>query len=1094
MDSGLAPSWLGYVFGEALTGGSAEVKTLVYSRGTRGKEHEAMKRLLVAVALTTLAVEAGFGAVRDANTVVDPALFQALHYRFLGPYRGGRASTIAGIPDQPHTFFLGTSGGVFKTVNAGESWENISDGFFATSSIGAVAVAPSDDDVLYVGTGEATMRANISFGVGLYKSTDGGKTWARSGLEDVGQIGRIVVDPRSPDRVYVAAVGHAFGPNEERGVFRSEDGGATWKKILYVSRKTGVWDLAMDPHNRRVLYATAWTSERKPWTIISGSDEGGLYKTTDGGDHWTKLEGGLPTGIVGKIGIALSPADSSRLWALVEAEEGGLFRSDDAGASWKRLETNQRRRLFQRSWYYMRVAADPVNRNKLYVLNVDSFESVDGGETFEEITTLPHGDGHDFWINPRDPRILAMAFDGGGTVSLDGGRVWSTVDNQPTPEIYYVTVDDEFPYNVYGAQQDNSTIRLPSRYGRSLSPYRFWQDVGGCEDGQIAVDPRNVDVVYAGCYGGEITRRDLATGERRQIMAYAEMEVGLAPKDLRYRFNWNAPIRLSPHDPDVLYHASQFVHRSTNGGESWEVISPDLSRDDEEKEDYSGAPITKENTGVEVYANILAFEESPLEAGVLWAGSDDGRVHVSRDAGGHWTEVTPEAMPEWGSVQMIELSPHAPGRAFIAVLRYMFEDYHPYLFRTDDYGRSWTLLTDGSNGIPVGEPTRVVREDPRRKGLLYAGTEHGTFVSFDDGAHWQSLQLDLPVVAVTDVRVHHDDLVLSTKGRGFWILDDVTPLHELGTGVAMAPAHLFPPRDTYRTRMAMGTSAALRRGENPPDGAMIFYTLAEKPEGEVTLQLFDPEGKSIQTYSSEHEPKPHPSAIFMGRAGQTRLTKNAGMNRFVWDLRHPVVDVVPDAIVWGFTGGPRAVPGTYRATLTVGNWSESRTFRVVEDPRIETSQADLEEALGLMLEMRSSLNETYEGVRRVRRIRSQARELVSRMKEAGLETGELETAAESLAAKLTAIEEDLMQPKNSADQDVENFPTKLDAQLAYVYWLVDQADARPTEGQRSRYQDLKKDLAAVLDRLDALVAGDVAAFEALAREKGATPVLLPKRD
>jgi photosystem II stability/assembly factor-like uncharacterized protein len=1046
------------------------------------------------------ALVAGLGAepvraaVRDPNVVYDPALYQALHYRSLGPYRGGRASTVTGIRDQPHTFVMGTAGGVWKTMNAGESWENISDGYLPTSSIGAVAVAPSDPNVLYAGTGEATMRANISAGAGLYRSTDGGKTWAPRGLDDAGQIGSVRVHPTDPDRVYVAVVGHAFGPDEERGLFRSEDGGATWKKILYVSPRTGIWDVAMDAANPRVLYASAWTAERKPWTIVSGSDECGLYKSVDGGDSWKKLGGGLREGVVGKIGVAVSPADSNRLWALVEAEEGGLFRSDDAGATWRRLETNQKRRLFQRSWYYMRVTADPLDANTVYVLNVDSFKSVDGGKTFEEIETLPHGDGHDLWINPRDPKILAIATDGGASVSLDGGRVWSTVDNQPTPEIYYVTVDEEFPYHVYGAQQDNSTIRLPSRFGRSLTPYHDWQDVGGCEDGQIAVDPRNANVIYAGCYGGEITRRDLETGERRQIMAYAQMEVGLAPKDLRYRFNWNAPIRLSPHDPDVLYHASQVVHRSTDGGQSWEVISPDLSRDDEEKEDYAGEPITKENTGVEVYANILALEESPLERGVLWAGSDDGRVHVSRDGGGHWIDVTPKAMPEWGSVQMIELSPRDPGRAFLAVLRYMFDDFHPYLFRTNDYGASWELLTDGRNGIPAGAPTRVVREDPDRKGLLYAGTEHGMYVSFDDGAHWQSLQLDLPVVAVTDVRVHHRDLVLSTKGRGFWILDDVTPLHQMSSEAGAARVHLFAPRDTYRTRMSPPRGSGRLSGENPPDGAMIFYTLPEDEPSGITLEIFDPDGTRIQTYSSEHPPAPDPPAIFMGRAGQKTLSKRAGMNRFVWDLRHPVVDVVPDAIVWGFTGGPKAVPGTYRARLTAGGFTEERSFRIVEDPRIQTSAADLREQLDFMLAMRASLDETYDGVRRVRELRRQVGALVERAAEAGLDASELRKAGDAAIAGLTGVEEDLMQTRNSADQDVENFPTKLDAQLAYVYWLVDQSEARPTEGDKERYEDLKKELRAVLARLDAVVVHELASFEALAREKGVAPVLVPKEE
>ena len=612
----------------------------------------------------------------DPNVVVPPARFQALKYRNVGPTRGGRGTAIAGVPGEPHTFFHGTAGGVWRTVNAGESWENVSDGFFDTGSIGAIAVSASDPNVLYVGTGQTTLRGNVASGKGVYKSTDGGKTWYHVGLKRAGQIGRIRIHPRDPDLVYAAVVGNTFGPSEDRGVFRSKDGGRTWEKVLYISPKTGVVDLAMNLKNPRVLFAAAWTGERRPWTIISGSEECGLFRSTDGGDTWKRVEGGLPQGVVGKIGVAVSPKNPDRVFALVEAEPGGLFRSDDGGETWKPLAPTMTRRLIQRAWYYMHVFADPRDEQTVYVLNVDQWRSRDGGATFEEIKNVPHGDGHDLWIDPDDPRTLAYVGDGGASISLDQGRTWSTVNNQPTAEIYYAVVDDQFPYRLYGAQQDNSTISILSRAPESLSPYEDWRDIGGCEDGQIAVDPRNPSIVYAGCYGGEITRTNVATGERRFILTYPQMEVGLAPKDLRYRFNWNAPIRLSPHDPRVLYHCSQVVHRSTNEGQSWEVTSPDLSRNDKTKQDYAGEPITKENTGVEVYANILTFEESPLQAGVLWAGSDDGLVHLSRDNGQTWTNVTPAALPEWRTDPdgEIAIPRHLPQQDDRLVGRHLYSD------------------------------------------------------------------------------------------------------------------------------------------------------------------------------------------------------------------------------------------------------------------------------------------------------------------------------------------------------------------------------------------------------------------------------------
>ena len=1027
---------------------------------------------------------------------VDPSQYQALRYRLLGPSRGGRSTAVTGIPGRPHTFFAGTSGGLWKTDDAGMAWENVSDGFFESGSIGAVAVADADPNVVYAGTGQACLRGNVSAGVGIYRSTDGGRTWAHAGLRDVGQIARIRIHPRDPNLVYVAAVGRAFGPNPERGVFRSKDGGKTWEKVLSISPKTGATDLAMDAVNPRVLYAAAWTGERKPWTIISGSAESGLYKSTDGGDRWVKLGGGLPEGVVGKIGVAVSPADPERVWALVEAadEAGGLYRSDDAGATWRRLETNARRRLYQRTWYYQHIVADPRDRNRAYVMNVDNFRTEDGGSTWQEIKNLPHVDGHDLWINPNDNRILIMANDGGATVSLDGGENWSTQLNQPTAEIYSVTVDEQFPYRVYGASQDNSTFSIPSRIPPGITPYESWRDVGGCEDGMIAVDPRDPNIVYAGCYGGEITRKNLATGEWRDILAYPQMEVGLAPRDLRFRFHWNAPIRVSRHDPKALYHCSQFVHRSTDEGQSWKTVSPDLSRNQKDKQDYAGSPITYENTGVEVNSNILSFEESLQTPGLFWAGSDDGLVHVSRDNGATWQNVTPPGLPEWASIQSIEPSPHDPGRVFLAAHRYRLDDFRPWIYLTNDYGETWKLLTDGKNGISAATPTRVVREDPERRGLLYAGTERGLYVSFDDGARWQSLQLNLPQVPVTDLRVQRRDLVVSTQGRSFWILDDVTPLHALAAGAPAAP-QLFAPRDADRAAMAVIRSGARSLAENPPYGATFFYTLPADARGEVTLEITGPDGRPVAKFSSDRDPTPQPPEIFHMTAqpsGDRKLTRRSGMNRFTWDLRLPVVDIVPDAIIWGFTGGPAAVPGDYEATLSFGGRSQTQPFQVRKDPRLPWTPQDYDAQLRLMLAMRESLDRLYDGVRAARSVRAQVRELLERMEKAGLAAAPLNGPAEALAAKLTSIENDLMQPKNQADQDVENFPTKIDNQLAYVYGLVGETDAKPTDGQVERYRDLEKELDAVLARLKQILAEDLTAFNAAARAAGAAPVIPPR--
>ena len=1027
----------------------------------------------------------------------DPSAYRALRWRLLGPTRGGRSTAIAGVPSRPHVFFLGTAGGLWKTENAGVSWTNVSDAFFGSSSIGAVAVADSDPDVVWAGTGQACLRANVAAGDGLYRSSDGGRTWSHAGLRETAHVARIRIDPKDPERVYVAAVGRAFGPSAERGVYRTRDGGRTWDRVLAISPRTGAVDLVMDASNPRVLYAAMWTGERRPWTIVSGGAESGLYKTSDGGDHWVRLAGGLPPGVVGRIGVAVSPADSSRVWALVEADgdDGGLYRSDDAGATWTRLKPNVRRRLIQRSWYYQHIVADPRDRNRAYVMNVDSFVTEDGGEKWEQVKNLPHGDAHDLWIHPLDTRIQAQANDGGGTITLDGGKNWSTQLNQATAEIYNVALDEQFPYRVYGASQDNTTFSIPSRIPAGLTPYESWRDVGGCESGNVAVDPRDPNVVYAGCgYGGEITRRNLATGERRNIMAYAEMEVGLAPRDLKYRFNWTAPIRISPHDPGVLYHCSQFVHRSTDGGQTWTVISPDLSRNQKDKQDYSGSPITHENTGVETNSNILAFEESPRVKGLLWAGTDDGLVHVSHDGGASWKNVTPPGLPEWAEVRTIELSPHAADRVFVAADRHRMDDWRPLAWETDDGGASWRVLTDGRNGIPAGVPVRAVREDPERRGLLYAATERGVYVSFDSGARWQPLQQNLPRLPVTDLRVHAGDLVVSTQGRGFWILDDVGPLREIAAGGDAAP-RLFAPRDAVRAAMAVLKPSDAFPAENPPYGAVFRYALPPGFAGVAVLEIAAKGGAAVARFTSDRDAPPEIPEVFTMTAvpfGDRRLAKEAGMNRFVWDLRERGVDAVPDAIVWGYFGGPAAAPGDYTATLTADSWRQTQAFRVVADPRLPWTADDYAAQHRLAAECRDSLDALYAAVRSLRSVRTQAGDAVRRLRAAGRDPGALAARSDALASKTSALEEELMQTKNRADQDVENFPTKIDNQLAYVYGLVSEWDARPSQGQVDRVRDLRAQLDDVLARVGKTIAAEVPAFNEEARRLGVEAIVVGK--
>ena len=947
-----------------------------------------------------------------------------LQFRSLGPFRGGRVTAVTGVAGQPLTFYFGaTGGGVWKTVSAGQSWEPVSDKSFRTGSVGAIAVAESDPNVVYAGMGEACIRGNTSRGDGVWKSTDAGKSWTNVGLEATQQISAVVVHPKDPDTVWVAALGHTWGPNPDRGVFKSGDGGKTWRKVLFVDERTGASDLAIDPSNPRVLYAGFWQAVRKPWSFESGGPGSGLWKSTDGGESWKKLAGGLPEETVGKIGVAVSPARPDRVFAIVEAEKGGLFRTEDAGQKWTRV--NDENKLRQRAWYYSHVVADPKSADTVYVLNVRLLKSVDGGKTFAPVRT-PHGDNHDLWIDSNDPERMIEGNDGGAAVTLDGGRTWSSVLNQPTAQFYRIVTDNRVPYRVYGSQQDSTTVSIPSRtrgFGIGITD---WHEVGGCESGWIAPDPKNRDVVYAGCYGGSITRYDERTGERREIVAWPQLAVGQAAKDLKYRFQWNAPILISLHDPVVLYHAAQKLLKSTDEGRTWVEISPDLTRNDPAKQQKSGGPITKDDTGVEVYDTIFAVAESPHEAGVIWVGTDDGLVHLTRDGGKNWTNVTPKGLPEWIQINAIDVSPHDKETAYVAATMYKHDDVRPYLYRTNDYGKSWTKIV---SGIPDGAFTRAVREDPVRRGLLYAGTETGFYVSFDDGANWQPLQLNLPAVPVTDLAVKGNDVVVATQGRSFWILDDVTPLRAWKPAIAAEDVHLFAPAPAIRMEGGgpwwMEDEAPRGVGKNPANGAWVWYWLkeapAEKAKGKdaLTIEILDGE-TVLRTFTSE-KPEEGEGAPPPEERREKPLEPKAGLNRFVWDLRMLRPQLVPKAIVWGNTLGPKVAPWTYRVRLKKGDTVLTETLEVRPHPEIAVSPADLKMQAELLASIRDRITDAHQAVVQIRDVKAQTRDVASRAEKLGKKEP-VGAKAKALSEKLTGIEEQLVNPKLKSEQDVLNFP------------------------------------------------------------------------
>src|ERR1700687_1200691 len=926
------------------------------------------------------------GSEAPESTKPEEKAFKGMKYRLIGPFRGGRSLTAAGIPGDPTTYYFGaTGGGGWKSTDGANTWSPVFDKDGAPS-IGSIAVSVSEPNVVYVGTGEACIRGNISHGDGVWKSVDAGKSWKSVGLKDSRAIGKVIVNPRNPDVVFVAALGHPFGPNAERGVFRTTDGGKTWDKVLYKDENTGAIDVAFDQQNPNILFASLWEARRTPWTLSSGGPGSGVYRSTDSGTTWKKLEEhGLPKGPYGRIGLAVA-ANSDRVYAIIEAKEaGGLYRSDDGGDTWDLV--NGSHGLFQRAWYYMHGVVDPPDAHNAYVADVEFFKSTDGGRNFNKIK-VPHGDNHGLWIDPKNTKRMIASNDGGVTVSLDGGKSWTREDNQPTAQFYHVITDTRTPYYVYGSQQDNSTVAIASRSDDGAIGRDEWYPVGGGEAGYIAPNPTDPNIVYAGDYQGNITRFDRRTNQVKSIAVWPELSDARGAAALDHRFQWTAPIVTSPHDPNTIYYGGERVFKTTDGGTHWEAISGDLTRNDKSKQQPSGGPITVDDTGTEYYDTVFTIAPSPLAKGLIWVGTDDGLIQITRDEGKSWTNVTPKDLAEWSRISLIEASPHDAGTAYVTIDRHQNDDLAPYIYKTSDYGATWSRIT---TGIPDGAFVRAVREDPKKKGLLYAGTERGVYVSFDDGAHWRSLQINLPITPVHDLVIKNDDVVLETHGRSFWILDDVSPLRQFADSVAGEDVHLYQPAPAYRlhTHTEDAGEAPARlvfAGKNPPNGAVIYYYVkqAPKPElkQEVKIEILDAAGSVIRKYSSgKAEPLDEPLDPD-DKKPEKQIKPENGLNRFVWDLRYDPANRVPGYYLWEYhdgARGPLALPGNYQVRLTSNGKSLTAPFEVKIDPRVTTSQSDLEKQFKLQMDVREQLNRVYGAVNQIQDVREQLDGLKKRL-------------------------------------------------------------------------------------------------------------------
>ena len=1006
-----------------------------------------------------------------------------LKFRQVGPFRGGRSGAVTGVQNEPLTFYMGaTGGGIFKTVDGGNHWVPVADGQLKLGSVGAIAVADSDPNIVYAGMGEGDIRGNASHGDGVYKSTDAGHTWTHMGLTETQQIAALRIDPKNPDLVYVAALGHMAGPNEDRGVFRSRDGGKSWQKVLFKSNLAGAVDVSIDPLNSSILYASIWQVIRKPWTFESGGPDSGLYKSTDGGDTWKEItrNPGLPTGVLGRIGIAVSPVRAGSAWAIVEAEDGGIFHTDDGGATW--VKVNDKREIKQRAWYYSRIFADPKSADTIYALNTSFYRSTDGGATFKTIPT-GHGDNHDLWIAANDPNRMIESNDGGANISFDGGKSFSTLMNQPTGQFYRVALDQDFPYNIYGAQQDNTSVETSSRGNSGSITESDWHEVGGGESGWIAPDPTNSQFVYAGSYDGLLTRYDHRTGALRDITAWPDNPMGSGVEVMKYRFQWSYPLLFSPNDPKLLYAGSNVLLGTRDEGQNWTVMSPDLTRNDKSKQGPVGGPITKDNTAVEYYDTIFTLDESTVEKGLIWVGSDDGLIHLTRDGGKNWANVTPKDFPDLIRVNCIAASPLEAGTAYVAATMYLSDDFRPFLYKTSDYGKTWKKIVAG---IPSDDFTRSIRPDPVMKGLLIAGTEAHLYISYNDGETWSPFQLNLPNVPMTDIafQKRDDDLVIATQGRGFYVLDDMPTVRALASGKLPDDAlHLFKPKDAYRYSGGRGGPGGLgpkpAAGQNPPSGVVMYYTLKTKPASDVVVRVKDASGKLVNEISSKAEPKESASLEEdEGRPAPPKPTTKPGMNRYVWDLRYADATKFPGMILWaGGVRGPLAAPGTYTVEVAADGHTESQTAVVKADPRAPTTTGDFKKQLDLALQIRDRLSAANQAVIDIESAKHQL------VPYAASANAKVSAKAKRITEKLDGVQNTIYQTRLRASEDALNFPIKINNKLASLLSTVATNDIAPTAQSYEVFHDLSSQLQTQLDSLKQIDTQDITGLNNMIREQ-----------
>jgi photosystem II stability/assembly factor-like uncharacterized protein len=1022
------------------------------------------------------------GAEAPVKPSVDESLYSGMKWRLVGPLRGGRALAVEGVAGEPNLYYFGAvAGGVWKTTDSGQTWTPLFQNE-AVSSVGAMAVAPSDHNVIYIGTGEAAIRGDITFGDGVYKSVDSGKHWKNIGLTDSRQIGALVVHPSNPDIVLVAALGHAFGPNPERGIFKTTDGGRTWRNVLFKDENTGGIDVVFDPHNPNIVYAALWQARRQPWYFSSGGPGSGLYRSIDGGETWQRLEGnGLPDGILGRIGVSVSGFDPNRIYALIEAQAGGLYRSDDGGDHWTRVNDDGRFR--QRAWYFSKVYADPKSADTVYVLNTGLYRSADGGRTFN-LLPATHGDHHGLWIDPQNPERLINANDGGASISTDGGKTWSTINNQPTAQFYHVAVDNAFPYHIYGAQQDSSNVAIASRSDQGVIRRQDWYQAGGGECGFVVPDPRDPLIIYSN-NEGYITRYNKRTEQYQDVSVWPVDVSGHGASDLKHRFQWVSPLLISPHNPDTLYTAAECVFKSTDDGQTWTAISPDLTRNDRDKQKPSGGPLTRDITSVEYYDTVFALAESPKQKGLLWAGTDDGLIHLTTDDGKNWSNVTPPQLPEWSTVSSIEPSPHDPATAYVAVDRHRLDDFRPLILVTHDSGKTWDIIT---TGIPATAYVHAVREDPVRRGLLYAGTETGVHFSLDDGNHWQSLQLNLPTSPVHDLVVKDNDLVVATHGRSFWVLDDITPLRQLDPK-SPAATILYQPEPAVRLHYPDEVDKHEPAGENPPSGAIIDYYFKQKPSDEVVLEVLDSNNNLIRRLSSREEKGDAQPEEWPDRVPEAKtIPAEGGMNRYVWNLRYQDPVQIPGAF-YSDDGprGPLVIPGDYQVRLTVAGQTQTSRLQVIADPRTHGSEDALHKELALLLETRDRIRQLHQAVNQIRDLKLQIDSLHQRFA-ANESLRRALDQTKSLREKISLVEEQLIQVDMKGSEANLAFPNMLNEELDSFSHVIEQADAAPTQAQYDVFRMLSANEDEALKTWGQIQTADLPAVNNLVRESN-IPVL-----